>query len=139
MCQNKLLSLEQGFCDSTISDVCNGFKILICIGYVLRIWVSNNMVEEWNLYIQKLNRAGIRLNDKKDELVWSFNLDSDSISAKLAYKAIVQEQGISSQKWCSAIMWKWHIPQKVKCFLWILLEDYILTWSNLSRRGIDWT
>jgi hypothetical protein len=30
-------------------------------------------------------------------------------------------------------LWKWNCPSKL--FIWLLLEDKILTWKNLQRRG----
>jgi hypothetical protein len=33
-------------------------------------------------------------------------------------------------------IWKWQLPLKVKLFIWLLLEQRILTWENLNKRGI---
>jgi hypothetical protein len=38
--------------------------------------------------------------------------------------------------WYSEI-WKWQIPLKVKLFVWLLLEQKILTWDNLLKRGFQ--
>ena len=37
--------------------------------------------------------------------------------------------------WWFSKLWKWHIPQKLKCFCWILLKDKLLTCQKLIKRG----
>jgi len=32
-------------------------------------------------------------------------------------------------------IWSWGCPLKLKIFIWLLLEDKILTWNNLLKRG----
>jgi hypothetical protein len=32
-------------------------------------------------------------------------------------------------------LWEWQLPLKVKVFIWILLEERILTWDNLTKMG----
>jgi hypothetical protein len=32
-------------------------------------------------------------------------------------------------------VWKWQIPLRIKLFSWLLFENKILTWDNLSKRG----
>jgi len=33
-------------------------------------------------------------------------------------------------------IWKWNIAPKFKCFWWLVIHNAILTWDNLSKRGI---
>lgn len=40
-----------------------------------------------------------------------------------------------ASKWWHRMIWKWKIPMKLKCFTWLCLEDKILTWKNLLKRG----
>jgi hypothetical protein len=32
-------------------------------------------------------------------------------------------------------LWHWQLPLKVKLFTWLMLEQKILTWENLLKRG----
>jgi hypothetical protein len=32
-------------------------------------------------------------------------------------------------------MWKWKIQQKINLFLWLVVNNKILTWNNLQLRG----
>jgi hypothetical protein len=32
-------------------------------------------------------------------------------------------------------LWYWQLPLKVKLFMWLLLEQRIITWENLVKRG----
>ena len=32
-------------------------------------------------------------------------------------------------------LWTWNCPLKIKIFLWLLLEDKLLTWNNILKRG----
>lgn len=37
--------------------------------------------------------------------------------------------------WWHSTVWKWHIPPKMQIFIWLVLENRILTWDNLTPRG----
>lgn len=30
-------------------------------------------------------------------------------------------------------IWRWNLPNKLKCFWWLLAHDHILTWNNLQK------
>lgn len=32
-------------------------------------------------------------------------------------------------------MWKWDLSQKIKLFIWLSVENRILTWDILQRKG----
>jgi hypothetical protein len=32
-------------------------------------------------------------------------------------------------------VWNWQIPLRIKLFCWLMFENIILTWDNLSKRG----
>ena len=42
--------------------------------------------EEWNGYILGLQHDGIRLTNKADEIVWSWNEKNGQVTTKLAYE-----------------------------------------------------
>jgi len=81
-----------------------------------------------------LNLNGICLNNSEDQLVWSWDLSVGQIKAKLAYKAIANSDMEKDIRWCSISISKWHIPNKLKCFAWLVLHNKILIWQNLQKR-----
>jgi hypothetical protein len=34
-------------------------------------------------------------------------------------------------------IWKWQIPLRIKLFCWLMIENRILTWDNLLKRGFS--
>lgn len=36
-------------------------------------------------------------------------------------------------------IWKGNIPYKIRSFCWLAVNDRILTWNNLQKRGILWS
>lgn len=94
------------------------------------VWAS-----EWKEYIGALNKAGIRLTDRDDELLWVCNQSSGHITAKSAYSALIMNTSFEVPRWWYKKLWKWKILLKLKCFQWMAFENCLLTWDNLTRRG----
>ena len=86
-------------------------------------------------YRNHLLHADIVLNEKIDELTWLGDDKSSLISVINVYNTL------SYKFWPEKVvgwrnqLWKWSCPLKLKLFIWLLLEDKILTWKNLQRRG----
>jgi hypothetical protein len=91
--------------------------------------------EEWEEFCRAMIHEGIFLSDNPDELVWTGNTSSGVISAKNAYDAIARKIWTRSTYWWHNSLWKWDFPHKLKLFTWLLMENTILTWENLQRRG----
>lgn len=92
-------------------------------------------VVEWTSYIKSLNRGSIGLNENDDMLVWIWNKSTSQEKDKEAYNTIILNHSSIDIKWWFGKLWKWHFPLKIKCFFWLYLENYVLTWDNLVRRG----
>ena len=45
----------------------------------------------------------------------------------------------ANNKWWYMTLWKWYVPQKIKLFSWLLLENKTLTWDNSAKKGGNWT
>jgi hypothetical protein len=91
--------------------------------------------EEWTKYTKGMVNARIKLNDEKYCLIWSWDTKQGQVSTELAYEEQVTEvMGVEPKFWYSEI-WKWKIPMKIKLFVWLLLEQKILTWDNLRKSG----
>lgn len=69
-----------------------------------------------------------------DILLWSWNTSDGSITTNLAYLATCSSIPKIGCWWHDQV-WKWNIPPRVRVFIWLLLEEKILIWSNLQKRG----
>jgi len=66
-------------------------------------------------FIKVINHCGIRLSELEDEKVWSWNVSTGWVSAKLAYEAISLSYEDYVDKWWHKSLWKWNAPLKLKC------------------------
>ena len=85
--------------------------------------------------VMVLNIVGMGLSDKEDILVWNWKGANGVITTKNSYEAIFDDLVIPSPKWRENPIWKWKFPLKVNWFLWLCVENKILTWNNLLKRG----
>ena len=67
--------------------------------------------------------------------MWTKNSINGDFTAKLGYKTWVGEnfQG-EMEEWCKQL-WTAEGPLKAKVTLWLTLNNKILTWDNLQKRG----
>lgn len=125
-----------------------GYSLLhhICTHSVDRkfYWLGSNyfrlegsLKDEWFGYVMELNRSGVSLRHAKDKLVWSTNSVDGSVTKKFAYDYLFNLFGDHSGKWWARDIWKWNILVKLVCFFWLVLNNMILTWDNLVRRGLQ--
>ena len=88
----------------------------------------------WDLYLTGLARSGIRLCNRKDQLIWSLFKNGD-ITAKGLYSYFISVMEPRPSLWWHKRLWKWECPLKIKTFWWLVLNRAILTWDNLKKRG----
>ena len=55
--------------------------------------------------------------------------------AALAYDLMVNTLLAPERDNFAVLLWHCKIPWKIKCFIWLLINNKILTWDNLSKRG----
>jgi hypothetical protein len=79
--------------------------------------------------------AGIVLKENPDELSWIGDDNTGLISVKNVYNTLSNKFWPGKAEGWRIQLWKWSCPLKIKLFLWLLLENKILTWENLQRRG----
>lgn len=91
---------------------------------------------DWGHYVSLLAFSGIRLNDSADKLVWDSPVSKGFMSVRSAYNTMAYF-GLNppSMSWWHHRLWRWNLPVKNKCFLWLCLQNKILTWANIQRRG----
>lgn len=103
---------------------------------VVDLGLVDPMTAKWNMYISRLMEFGIILSQDEDVLRWGFNSNDGSVTAKLAY--FYQMDNVidgGGHKLFEKIRYL-QCGSKIRCFLWLALNNRIMTWSNLSRRGI---
>jgi hypothetical protein len=62
-------------------------------------------------------------------------MDQATLTAKNVYNALASKLWIPNICGWQRTLWDWDLAPKIKLFTWLLLEDKILTWDNLQRRG----
>jgi ribonuclease HI len=94
-----------------------------------------DLAMEWEHYRQNLIETGITLSNSQDELRWTGGDCTGLLTTKNVYNAL------SAELWKNIIggvrrkLWTWECPLKTKLFTWLLIEDKLLTWNNLRKRG----
>ena len=93
----------------------------------------------WNDYDKGLEYGRIRLKTQPDSLLWSYKSYTRSLSAAIAYDCIVNHylDHLPESSFVHQILWKLNIPEKIRCFIWLLLKNKVLTWDQLNKRGIQ--
>lgn len=105
------------------------------------VWLSTNqlgfigcLAEEWTVFIAGLIHGHIQIKDMEDVLLWAWNTQSGVVTAKLAYESIFAKSRVETCWWYTRL-WRWSIPPKLQIFMWLVLENRVLTWENLMHRG----
>jgi hypothetical protein len=99
------------------------------------IGLSGNLAVEWDAYCRELSGVGVQLQNQEDALIWTGGDRSGCLNVKNIYLALAKK------KWLNVIggwrrhMWKWDMAQKIKLFIWLSIENKILTWDTLQRKG----
>ena len=91
----------------------------------------------WDSFMQSLEIGGIRLNTLSNSLIWDFNKHDGAVTAKLVYDCIVHSFSPRDGSRLLSNLWTGSLPRKICCFIWFALQNKILTWDNLQKRG--WT
>jgi hypothetical protein len=93
--------------------------------------LEGELIEEWNNYVKGLVGSGFELNNEKDSLMWSWDTKGGQVTTKQAYEVQLEEAVVVEPVFWYSDLWNWHLPLKIKLFMWLLLEQKILTWENL--------
>jgi hypothetical protein len=90
---------------------------------------------EWENYVRGLKHSGFVLSDVRDKIVWTWDNKEGKVYAKQAYEVqFLEKMDVDLKEWMIDI-WKWKIPLRIKLFCWLMIENRILTWDNLIKRG----
>jgi hypothetical protein len=107
------------------------------------IWKSHedlglvgNQALEWNRYTASLGQAGVTLQQtKKDKLLWNGGDSSGEISVRNCYKAILSLLSLPNLQGWKLKLWKWNLQLKIILFFRLAVDESILTWDNLLKKG----
>jgi hypothetical protein len=105
-------------------------------------WKDNEELEltgelsmEWLQFRQALQAVGVIVTRNENELIWTEGDTSGVISVKNVYEELISTQNIPLITGWRIQMWKWNIPQKIKLFIWLDINNKISTWKNIQHRG----
>ena len=86
-------------------------------------------------YIKGLTQGGIKLSDHMDKLLWIHNPNNGAVTASITYDLIVSSAVLLDRKFAMPKIWAYTVPLKIKCFIWLAVENRISTWEKLARKG----
>jgi hypothetical protein len=102
---------------------------------ILDMDLTGDLAAEWDHFGRALQASGVSLSENEDEILWIGGDSSGSLSKKNVYAALISTLNQLMLTGWRNRLWKWHIQQKIKLFLWLAVENKILTWINLQLRG----
>jgi hypothetical protein len=115
-----------------------------CLGITGTKWhtsedlgLGGRLAFEWTCFRKDIILNGILLSRRPDELRWSGGNASGVITVKNLYEATEKRKQSCVVKGWRRNLWTWNCPLKLKLFTWLLVENKILTWENLQRRGYN--
>jgi len=89
--------------------------------------LQEDLEAEWKEYTNILKHSDIHLNDQDDEFRWSRNKVTWMLIANIRYEDKIREDLGEECQWWWKVVWNLESPLKYKIFVWISLENRILT------------
>ena len=101
--------------------------------------LSGNWHSLWDDYVSGLEQGRIRLKPSPDHFLWNFRNYTGSITAAMVYDCLVEHLKESDMDTSDVlqVLWKYNIPEKIRCFTWLLIKNKVLTWDQLIKRGFQ--
>ena len=99
------------------------------------LYIAGEWKIAWDSYTRGPELDRIRLNPLSNTLVSDYNRSDGSISAKLVYDSIIQSSSPPAGNRLLALIWSGILPIKISYFIWLALENKVLTWGNLKKKG----
>jgi hypothetical protein len=101
-------------------------------------WVKSNdlgleedLAIEWDSYRKNFIDAGVILQEGLDQIMWTGRDSPGNPSTRNFYLSIISSKCLTSvERWRLSI-WKWNIQLKIKLFIWLVIEEKVLTWNML--------
>jgi len=121
--------LFQASCAPMQGSICPNWLVSTELG------LEGDYASTWDRYRASLIRDGISIFDRQDELRWTGGDSYGMITTKNVYNALASKLWKNKIRGWRRNLWGWDFPQKIKLFAWLLIEDKLLTWNNLQKRG----
>jgi hypothetical protein len=93
----------------------------------LELGLTSKLASEWDTFRSNLSATGILPTDNHDEIRWTGGDGTCNITTNNLYNALVVEMWQKNDDLVKRRIWSWGCPLKLKLFIWLLLEDKILT------------
>jgi hypothetical protein len=93
------------------------------------------LLVEWHNFRCDLINSWILFQDKPDALIWTGGDQTGIISVKNVYLVVEKLKWIHTTRIWRKALWSWDCPLKIKIFIWLEVENIILSWDVLQRRG----
>jgi hypothetical protein len=122
----------------TLAQMRNPFNDQTTSSYWLtsdELGLEGDLALEWEMYRRALIDSGALIQDNNDQLLWIGGDKSGIPSAKNFYSSIISSKSLSKVESWRLSIWNWKIQLKVKLFIWLAIEDKILTWNMLQKKG----
>nr|POE83460.1 putative ribonuclease h protein [Quercus suber] len=126
------------------SGALEGARVAALINSDTRTW-DQNVLQQHFLSFEACRIRAIPLcwTDQEDSLIWPACKDGN-YSAKMGYQLLCESEisGVASSSDSSEQslfwkrIWKLHIPNKIKMFLWRVCSNALPTMANLKKRKI---
>ena len=97
--------------------------------------LGGSLKTEWDLYLAALRATGIQITLDSDSLNWSFNKNDGKVTASSTYSFISCSIGELDRSWHWMDLWRWQIPLRIKCFIWLCLNNKISTLKEISTQN----
>jgi hypothetical protein len=117
-------------------------KAMSRVGHITSNWISSEDLEltgclrvEWKAYRVALINNGIILQDKSDQLKWTGGNKYGQVTVRNIYLVVESHKWIYKSGGWHKAMWDWDCSLKIKLFFWLMMENKILSWETLQRRG----
>lgn len=94
-----------------------------------------DLMKEWSDYRLAVVGAGLHTLEKSDRLIWVKNPLLGNVMAKLAYDSLMEEPSDFQVTGIGSMVWNNKIPLRIGCFVWLAIQNKLLTWSN--RHGFN--
>jgi len=111
-------------------------------GFITDQWISSsdlglsgNLALEWSSFCKDLVISGIHLQPIDDFLLWTGGDQSGMLTVKNVYNALTKKIWPHQIAGWRKPLLSWDLPYKIKLFTWLVVENKILTWENLQKRG----
>jgi hypothetical protein len=119
---NIVIEDEQGV---TVKEAWDGSNLR----FTFRRIVDSMLMLQWGDFL-RIAESIILREDEEDAIIWQF--ESSGRFSVQSLRAIVNNRGI--RQILTPVVWKIIVPPRLHIFLWLLVNNKILTRDNLAKR-----